>query len=225
MISKICNYGGGDCCLPLGYGNGVCDDLFNNNRMCKYDKGDCCTGNLNTIGDGLCQDKNNNGQCGFDGGDCCLSNVVTSFCTICECIENEVIQSFDPCPNHHKMGNGICDEENNNKLCLFDGRDCLPSYIFDGQCPKFSQIGDGTCQEENNIEICLFDGGDCCLGGENTTQYKCNTTEDEYDPCPEGDKIGDGTCNLSNNNTICSFDGGDCSRQSFLYFFTFWMIF
>ena len=160
-------------------------------------------------------------MCEYDGGDC---------------ITQEVIQPFDPCPLFAKIGDGICHDENNNNLCAYDGGDCCGENIVTTNCtncqclqfkemprspfvlcPYYYKIGDGICQDENNVDLCLYDGGDCCLVEVTTTQCtecKCVSEEDEIDPCPLGGKIGDGACNLSNNNTICSFDGGDCSRLS-----------
>ena len=227
----ICNYDGGDCCDPGGYGSGWCY-WKNNNRMCDYDGGDCCNGNVDTIGDGICHDENNNGQCSFDGGDCCLAPMNSSSCLVCECITQEAIQPFDPCPLFTKIGDGFCHDENNNLICSYDGGDCCGLNIittncsvcqcFEGMtqsphvlCPHHSKIGDGICQDENNIDLCLYDGGDCCLAEMNGTQCKecqCLSQEKVFDPCPKGDRIGDGICDLSNNNTICSFDGGDCSK-------------
>ena len=184
----------------------------------------------------ICQDENNNGHCSFDGGDCCLAQVNTSSCSECECITQEVIQPFDPCPKFAEIGDGICHDENNNPICAYDGGDCCGENIVTTNCtncqclqfkeisrspfvlcPYYHEIEDGICQDENNIEICLYDSGDCCLADVDTTQCiecRCISEEDEFDPCPLGGKIGDGACNLSNNNTICSFDGGDCSRLS-----------
>ena len=240
----LCNYDGGDCCDSYWYEDNQCYSRYNN-RMCEYDGRDCCgrdsfgdgnDGNIEAIGDGICHDKNNNGQCDFDGGDCCLAKVNMSSCSICECITQEVIQPFDPCPLFEKIGDGLCHDENNNNICSYDGGDCcgenidtsncticlnclkfkeMPGIPYIGHCPIYAQIGDGICQDENNIDVCLYDGGDCCFAQVNISQCKeckCISIEDEFDPCPLGDRIGDGACNLSNNNTICSFDGGDCFR-------------
>ena len=204
--------------------------------MCEYDGTDCCSGNVITIGDGICQDENNNGQCSFDGGDCCTAEVNTTSCSICECMTQETILPFDPCPLFDKIGDGICNDENNNVICSYDGGDCcgsnidtsncshcdkclkfkeFPNIPYDGHCPNYAKIEDGLCQDENNVELCMFDGGDCCLSEVDTTQCsecQCHTEKDDFDPCPDGDKIGDGDCNVSNNNSVCSFDGRDCSR-------------
>ena len=78
------------------------------------------------------------------------------------------------CPEYASIGNGICDEVNNNLVCLHDGGDCsldefkincttvecIEEKIFD-PCPKYEKIGNGQCDAENFNIICSFDGGDC----------------------------------------------------------------
>ena len=44
------------------------------------------------LGDGYCDDSNNYADCSYDLGDCCLDNVMTDYCTICECIEGNIIK-------------------------------------------------------------------------------------------------------------------------------------
>ena len=81
------------------------------------------------------------------------------------------------------IGDGYCDDDNNNAACSYDGGDCcgdtiIMSYCSACQCldpdythhpteatvvcmnPQF--IGDGYCDDHLNIHDCTFDGGDCC---------------------------------------------------------------
>ena len=78
------------------------------------------------------------------------------------------------------IGNSQCNEENNIKMCNYDGGDCCnPQKIMDGFC------------DMNHLNrMCNFDGGDC------TCDYK-NLTRD-------------GHCNLANNKVGCLFDDYDC---------------
>ena len=48
------------------------------------------------IGTGVCNDENNNAACGFDGGDCCGPEVNTDYCTICECIGENITSKPTP---------------------------------------------------------------------------------------------------------------------------------
>ena len=231
--NKVCNFDGLDCCpLPYNVGNGECD-IENNIAMCNYDGGDCCI--TSWLGDGYCDDENNNRMCEFDHEDCCKDDSNFDWCNVCQCVTPKAIQPFDPCPLFDYIGDGICHDENNNHICIYDGGDCCGSNLdtsnctdchycleikensiapYEGHCPNYASIGDGICQDDNNVPICLYDNGDCCMKDIDTSQCKeclCHSLN-EFDPCLEGHKIGDGVCDLSNNNTICSFDGGDCSR-------------
>ena len=96
-------------------GDGYCDDATNI-PICEFDGGDCCLPNVHTdycvecqcldpdheasaitstasiaclsehlIGDGYCDDVTNNAICNYDGGDCCFAKTNTLFCTECQC--------------------------------------------------------------------------------------------------------------------------------------------
>jgi hypothetical protein len=83
--------------------------------------------------DGYCDDVNNNEACFFDGGDCCGSNVNTDWCIVCQCLEGGGGGSggittpsgttIDGDCNQF-IGDGYCDDINNNLACTFDGGDC-----------------------------------------------------------------------------------------------------
>ena len=74
-------------------------------------------------GDGWCDDENNNDGCSFDGGDCCGNNVKTLFCSVCECLDPNFVESTG-CEYPQWEGDGWCDDGNNNAECTFDGGDC-----------------------------------------------------------------------------------------------------
>ena len=79
------------------------------------------------MGDGYCDDDNNNKDCEFDLGDCCNNANINwnQYCSICECLnENDVVDCKYPV-----IGNGICNDENNNAYCYFDGGDCSATPI------------------------------------------------------------------------------------------------
>ena len=176
LNNEKCAYDGGDCCITIYYGDSECD-TDNDNPGCGHDGGDCCQGNIETIGNGICEDENNNARCSFDGGDCCLANLNTASCSECKCkTEDEVINPYKICPNYTSIGNGICNDENNNPICQYDGGDCcLPNVNItacaechcnniDGDfdpCPSYGQIGDGQCNDINDNLICSHDGEDC----------------------------------------------------------------
>merc|ERR1711934_585820 len=86
------------------------------------------------------------------------------------------------CGNPNYKGDGVCDDNNNNCGCQYDGGDCCGAvnkkYCKECKCldPKFkkqdsscagscgnpSYKGDGNCDDENNNCGCQYDGGDCC---------------------------------------------------------------
>ena len=81
------------------------------------------------------------------------------------------------------IGDGYCDDTNNNEGCDFDGGDCCGSnvitelFFFDGSgetckdcicyedlncAASLELIGNGFCNDEGNTPGCSYDGGDCC---------------------------------------------------------------
>ena len=138
------------------------------------------------IGDGHCDDDNNNAGCSYDGGDCCGDDVSMSYCSVCQCLDPAYFiteaTASSGCSDAW-IGDGQCDDDNNNAACSYDGGDCcgdtiIMSYCSACQCldpdythhpteatvvcmnPQF--IGDGYCDDHLNIHDCTFDGGDCC---------------------------------------------------------------
>ncbi|MBR57575.1 MAG: hypothetical protein CMH54_05895 [Myxococcales bacterium] len=112
-----CAWDGGDCCLST---NPVCDDnLFS---VCDCQDPDACENNPANCGStcepdctGLqCGDDGCGGSCGTcDAGQSCDSGVCVSGGT---CGGNEIW-----------IGDGYCDNGNNNLECSWDGGDCCPS--------------------------------------------------------------------------------------------------
>ena len=108
----------------------------------------------NWHGDGSCDDQNNNEACLFDGGDCCGSNVDTYYCNECLCLEvggggSGGITTPSGTTNsrgcNQYIGDGFCDDINNNLDCTYDGGDCCGSHVNTQSCTE--------C-------LCLEGGGD-----------------------------------------------------------------
>ena len=130
-------------------GNGFCNDETNN-AICNYDGGDCCF-NANKdscsecicflielctagfypwfVGDGFCNDEANIVQCNYDGGDCCGSCINKEYCSECSCLNNKTLTNRIP---NARVGDGFCNDENNNADCNYDGGDCCGSCINKG---------------------------------------------------------------------------------------------
>ena len=94
--------------------NGKCDNVNNFPTCSYYDGGDCrppnitnwpgCPHNPALIGDGTCDDHlKTKAECNYDFPDCC--------------------------PNHESVGDGECNPENLNDLCMNDGGDCCNKEI------------------------------------------------------------------------------------------------
>ena len=122
------------------------------------------------------------------------------------------------------IGDDICDDENNNNECQFDGGDCCGANVdttwctacecLEGGCQFPSWFADGYCDDENNTPDCDFDGGDCCLPNVDTTYCSdCLCLEPD---CEVEEWIGDGYCDDNNNYYSCGWDGGDCCPFGFV---------
>ena len=96
--------------------------------------------------DGSCDDVNNNEACFFDGGECCGSNVNTLWCTDCQCLEEggggsggttttSGTTTGGGC-NQGWIGDGYCDDINNNLACTYDGGDCCGSNVNTQYCTE-----------------------------------------------------------------------------------------
>merc|ERR1712224_1009510 len=179
------------------------------------------------------------------GGDCCAQTVKggkvkTNYCKQCKCIDPGA-KCDGSCGAPKFKGDGVCDDNNNNCGCQYDGGDCCAktlkkavSKTYCKQClcldpagceakcgsPKYK--GDGNCDDENNNCGCAYDGGDCCpktvSGG--TVKTKFCTKCECLDPagcdgtCKFPNYKGEGNCDDENNNCGCEYDGGDCCKKT-----------
>lgn len=97
------------------------------------------------------------------------------------------------------VGDGICDDGNNNCGCDWDEGDCCgesgktyqfnycddcacldPDYDPDYEaqycsspCVKLNFVGDGFCDDDNNVCGCDWDNGDCCGDSGKNAQFNC----------------------------------------------------
>ena len=142
------------------------------------------TGFPDAIGDGVCNLRANNRFCNYDFGDCCMIDVFENskaWChdPWCTChltgqvptymnemfVQNGKLYSIseDDCLKY-QVSDGICDKENFNEVCHYDGGDCLVYDYKIKDCevdPKL--LGNGFCNPEANHPGCSFDKNDCCL--------------------------------------------------------------
>merc|ERR1712050_101758 len=129
--NKGCEYDGGDCCAKTVKGGKVsknyckeckCKDPKNQGPPAKS-----TCGSPDYKGDGNCDDDNNNKGCDYDGGDCCAKSnggpVKKAYCKECAC-KDPNNQGASTCGAPSYVGDGNCDDNNNNKGCGYDGGDC-----------------------------------------------------------------------------------------------------
>merc|ERR550537_1302857 len=120
-----CQFDGGDCCAK-SLGKPVQKDYC---KQCKCldpnpkpPKPPAC-GSKKYKGDGNCDDDNNNKGCQFDGGDCCAKSnggkVNKAYCKECKC-KDPKNQGGSTCGAPDYVGDGVCDDSNNNKGCKYD---------------------------------------------------------------------------------------------------------
>ncbi|CAN0272835.1 unnamed protein product, partial [Hapterophycus canaliculatus] len=110
-------------------GDGRCN-VENNNPFCGFDGGDACFEEF--AGDSYCNEANNNLACGYDGGDCCQCSCIDSVESACGvggfacmdpiCFDPTSVAEFPNCAGDWMtIGDGSCDDVNNNAACGFDG--------------------------------------------------------------------------------------------------------
>ena len=117
------------------------------------------------------------------------------------------------------IGDGVCDDVNNNKQCYWDAGDCCGNNVINvhtngllscivceclepnlelKQC-KYEQIRNGICNDVNNNEECKWDGGDCC--GDDVVTTECSACE-----CLEPNRWNDANCDEL-RRFICEKEG------------------
>lgn len=198
-----CDWDGGDCCGPKGYKFCVkCKCLD-----CHYIRiSDKCTDDIRGMcgkpdlkGDVFCDDENNNAGCAWDGGDCCGQKNNYDYCKKpCKCKDCTFTFKSDKCTDQIKgscgakdfVGDGFCDDGNNNAGCSWDQGDCCGSSGKGGQfqyCAKPCKCKDCTYQPKGDTCVSSIKGG-----------------------CGHAAWKGDKVCDDDNNNAGCNWDGGDC---------------
>ncbi|CAN0376865.1 unnamed protein product [Pylaiella littoralis] len=168
-------------CNPRGMGNGYCDEQ-NNNELCNYDGGDCC--------ECTCippENDNYSNYVGCSGGFACIDPEAA--CVNDDDITADIVANCDSV----RVGNGNCDEGNNNVECGYDGGDCC-------KC---------TCEDRPN-QMCGQNNGFACIDPEAACVNDDDITVDMLDLCGSVGDIGDGDCDQENNKAECDYDGGDC---------------
>merc|ERR1712222_139418 len=223
-----CGWDKGDCCGTTGDSRQF---LYCSKCQCidpSFAKKKCSGAckNVQFKADGRCDDANNNCGCGWDGGDCCGASGDKrqwSYCSKCKC-KDPKFKKTSKCPSSKGgclhaswVGDGRCDDGNNNCACNWDKGDCCGKsgdkrqYEYcskckcldptkkkagcpkSGQCGAKSFVGDKRCDDENNNCGCNWDGGDCCGKSGDTRQFSYCKACKCLDPANAKKKCG-GKC-------------------------------
>jgi len=113
-------------------------------------------------GDGFCDDDNNNKGCKYDEGDCCPPHnaLWDMYCNDCKCKQSQPTPAVTTTPATGGcgmpafVGDGFCDDNNNNAGCNFDDGDCCEPHenaFWNGYCEKC------LCKNESPTPICKDD--------------------------------------------------------------------
>ena len=210
-------------CLGIvaNLGNGKCNDI-NNKCACDWDNGDCCGAPQSSVQYSTCTT--------VPDGSCCrdpefvpqrTSTVTFSPTTTTTSSPPVTRPPVLPCAptcqgNQPTMGNGKCNDVNNNCACDWDNGDCCGSPTSSTQFSTCGVGPDGTC--------CLDpDFGTETQAPSSTTSTSSGvftrppitTTSGSDAPCAtecagKVSNVANGKCNDVNNNCGCNWDGGDC---------------
>ena len=126
------------------------------------------------------------------------------------------------CQFRTKVGDGFCEDYNNNRHCSFDGGDCCGPCVNKEFCTECkcktgytdkianARVGNGFCNDETNLDACNFDGGDCCGTCVNSKYCsECECIGENYGHIMN-DFLDNGFCEDELNHGDCMFDGLDC---------------
>eukprot|EP00903_Cladosiphon_okamuranus_P005789 g5736.t1 len=148
------------CNSPSGIGNGWCD-IGNNIPECNYDGGDCC--------ECTCQFDE---DWGYNGNNYCQDFYCVDPEAACVDDDNITVDMLENCPYVFGIGDGYCNDDNNNELCGWDEGDC---------CYGTCDSGDDLWRCTNASVFNCKDESASCFGEEfPTTTDETTTMTDTY---------------------------------------------
>ena len=154
--NEACGWDGGDCCdctcapnpekaLACEQDSFVCLDPNSgcaDQSLLQYIN---CTGYLTDIGNGYCNSENNNEACGWDAGDCCdcacfssdFKCGINGFACVdpdSGCVDSRLVGFVNCDGDLQTFSDGVCDPDNNNEACGWDGGDCCECTCDGSEC-------------------------------------------------------------------------------------------
>eukprot|EP00903_Cladosiphon_okamuranus_P014618 g13556.t1 len=179
-----------NCGYISGKGNGYCD-TENNNALCDYDGGDCCqctctTENIPYDDDYGCRD---NFQCIDPAAPCVDDDDIT-------------VDLVETCDFVGGIGDGYCNEENNNAECNYDGGDCCECT-----CVAPPRNDDYYVYADDPYVGC--GAGFACIDPNAPCVNDDDITVDLIDIC-DTVRMANAFCDQDLNTPECNYDGGDC---------------
>ena len=86
------------------------------------------------VANGVCNDESNNADCHFDGGDCTTNTSTTTQATTTGQGSTNSTTAGGCTGNPSWIGDGYCDDNNNNMDCSYDGGDCCGCNVETSYC-------------------------------------------------------------------------------------------
>lgn len=178
-----------------------------------------CERDTSVLGDAICDFVLNTADCGFDGGDCCKCTCVDTDESVCGengagffCVDPNASENCGPTPSPTEaeypvcagylphVGDGYCDEDNNNAGCGYDGGDCCSCTCIDGPINECGTYGRGfDCRDPGVPPNCDVTPSPAAGLGHPDCKENLYFFQNGY-------------CNGELNNAECGWDGGDCCR-------------
>ncbi|CAM9718522.1 unnamed protein product, partial [Ectocarpus sp. 12 AP-2014] len=161
-----------EICNSVWMGDGICH-MDNNNEACAYDGGDCC--------ECTCKDTPND-KCGSWNGFACIDPEAP-------CVDDDffTVDMIENCRSPSALGDGWCDEDQNNELCAYDGGDCC-------EC---------TCEAPSDGFFWACDDLFACIDPNAPCVDDDSVTVDMLENCDLAPQIGDGYCDDDLNTPEC----------------------
>ena len=132
------------------------------------------------FGNGVCDEANNNAACTYDGGDCCESTCVDASFTCGSFFgftcRDPSVNDADDFTDDYGLGGG--DDA---------GDTCVPDFIGDGDCDESNNNADCGNYDGGDCCDCICDGSNCEVSGSDCRDPNaCGSNAGDDDELPMG---------------------------------------